>query len=118
MPRALKAAAEALFIPRWGPVNQAQVVPTVGGQTYAGYVEPITVPEWTDATDWAAVADPAVMPGIMVAERFGLMPQIFLAGSETDPAMFANDEQRIKVRHFIAVGVADFRPLHKSNVAG
>ncbi len=117
-PRALKAAAEALFVPRWGPVNQAQVVPTVGGQTYAGYVEPITVPEWTDATDWAAVADPAVMPGIMVAERFGLMPQIFLAGSETDPAMFANDEQRIKVRHFIAVGVADFRPLHKSNVAG
>ena len=45
------------------------------------------------------------------------MPQIFVAGSEIDPAMFANDEQRIKVRHFIAVGVADFRPLHKSNVA-
>ena len=37
-------------------------------------------------------------------------------GSELDPAMFANDEQRIKVRHVIAVGVADFRPLHKSNV--
>jgi hypothetical protein len=30
--------------------------------------------------------------------------------------MFANDEQRLKVRHFIAVGVADYRPLHKSNV--
>ena len=78
--------------------------------TYGGYVEPIIVPEWTDATDWAAVADPAIMPGIMIGERFGLVPQIFVAGTESDPAMFANDEQRIKVRHFIAVGVADFRP--------
>ena len=58
------------------------------------------------------------MPGIMIGERFGLLPQVFVAGSETDPAMFANDETRIKVRHFIAVGVADYRPLHKENVAG
>jgi hypothetical protein len=116
VPRALKAAAEALFIPRWASTNGAQVVPTVGGHTYAGAVEPIVVPEWTDANDYAAVADPAIVPGIMIGERFGLVPQIFLAGSETDPAMFANDEQRIKVRHFIAVGVADFRGLHKENV--
>jgi len=116
VPRELKAQAEALFIPRWGPVTGA-TVPAAGSSTYPGYVEPITVPEWTDATDWAAVADPAIMPGIMIGERFGLMPQIFLAGSEIDPAMFANDEQRIKVRHFLAVGVADFRPLHKNNVA-
>jgi len=117
VPRALKAAAEALFIPRWGPVNMGVVPPSAGAMTYPGYVEPITVPEWTDATDWAAVADPRIMPGIMVGERFGIVPQVFVAGSEIDPAMFANDEQRIKVRHFMAVGVADFRPLHKSNVA-
>jgi hypothetical protein len=115
VPRALKAQAEALFIPRWGPVEGSSANPK-GAQTYPGYVEPITVPEWTDATDWAAVADPRIMPGIMIGERFGMVPQIFIAGSETDPAMFANDEQRLKVRHFIAVGVADFRPLHKSNV--
>ncbi len=118
VPRALKAQAEALFIPRWGPVNMGVTPPSAGSQTYPGYVEPITVPEWTDATDWAAVADPRIMPGVMVGERFGLVPQVFVAGSDQDPAMFANDEQRIKVRHFIAVGVADFRPLHKSNVAG
>jgi hypothetical protein len=117
VPRELKAQAEALFIPRWGPVNQGVTPPSAGAMTYPGYVEPITVPEWTDATDWAAVADPRIMPGVMIGERFGLVPQVFLAGSEIDPAMFANDEQRIKVRHFIAVGVADFRPLHKSNVA-
>ena len=115
VPRALKAAAEALFIPRWASTIEAAIA-AKGGPTYGGYVEPITVPEWTDATDWAAVADPAVMPGIMIGERFGLVPQIFVAGSETDPAMFMNDESRIKVRHFITVGVADFRPLHKSNV--
>jgi hypothetical protein len=115
VPRALKAAAEALFVPRWNSTIDAAIAAS-GGPTYGGYIEPITVPEWTDATDWAAVADPKVMPGIMVGERFGLVPQIFVAGSESDPAMFANDEQRLKVRHFIAVGVADFRPLHKENV--
>ncbi len=115
VPRELKAAAEALFIPRWAVVGIEQAS-TKGGVTYAGYVEPITVPEWTDDTDWCAVADPAIMPGIMIGERFGLLPQIFVAGSEIDPAMFANDESRIKVRHFLAVGVCDFRPFVKSNV--
>lgn len=115
VPRALKAQAESLFIPRWASSIEAAIA-AKGGPTYGGYVEPITVPEWTSTTNWAAVVDPAVMPGIMVGERFGLTPQIFVAGSETDPAMFANDEQRLKVRHFIAVGVADFRPLHKTNV--
>jgi hypothetical protein len=115
VPRALKAAAEALFIPRWAGTVDAAIAAT-GGPTYGGFVEPITVPEWTSATNWAAVADPRVMPGIMIGERFGLVPQIFVAGGENDPAMFANDESRIKVRHFIAVGIADWRPLHKTNV--
>ncbi len=76
----------------------------------------IVVPEWTDANDWAAVCDPDVVPGIMIGERFGLLPEIYIAGDETSPAVFSNDESRIKVRHFIAVGVCDFRPLHKENV--
>jgi hypothetical protein len=85
---------------------------------YYGKVMPIAVPEWTDATDWAAVADPKIAPAIMLGEIFGLTPQIFVAGSDLNGAMFANDESRIKVRQFLAVGVADFRPLHKNNVAG
>ncbi len=114
IPRKLKAGADALFLPRWQ--SQVPSIATSGGPTFGGMVEPVVVPEWTDDTDWAAVADPSVVAGIMIGERFGLVPQIFVAGNETDPAMFANDESRIKVRHFIAVGVADFRPLHKSNV--
>ena len=76
----------------------------------------ITVPEWTDASDWAAVCDPRIVPGIFVGERFGLLPEIFIAGDPTSPAVFSNDEHRLKVRHFMAVWVNDFRPLHKSNV--
>jgi hypothetical protein len=115
VPRALKNQAEALFLPRWEA--QAQNVAPVS-PSWGGRVEPLTVPEWTDATDWAAVVDPKLVPGVMVGEIFGVKPQIFSASSELDPAMFANDESRIKVRQFLTVGVADFRPLHKSNVAG
>lgn len=82
-----------------------------------GSAVPLTVPEWTDATDWAAVCDPVVAPAIFVGERFGLMPEIYIAGNELSPAVFMNDEHRLKVRHFLAVWVNDFRPLHKSNVA-
>ncbi len=116
VPRALKAAAEALFIPRWASTVEAAIA-SKGGPTYGGFVQPLTVPEWTDATDWAAACDPRIAPSIYVGERFGLMPEIFVAGRETDPAVFMNDEHRIKIRHFLAVLVADFRPLHKSNVA-
>lgn len=115
VPIDLQSQAEALFLPRWEA--QAQNVATVS-PTWGGRVEPIVVPEWTDATDYAAVADPKFVQGIMLGEIFGVKPQIFRAGSETDPAMFANDESRIKVRQFLNVGVADWRGLHKENVAG
>jgi len=110
VPRALRGQANNLFLNRQNGYG-------VDNMWY-GQVLPITVPDWTDVTDWAAVADPAIMPGIMVGERFGLVPQVFVAGNDTDPAVFMNDESRIKVRSFLAVGVADFRPLAKNNVAG
>jgi len=52
-----------------------------------------------------------------VGERFGLMPEIFIAGENLSPAVFTHDEHRLKVRHFISVWVNDYRPLHKNNVA-
>ncbi len=116
VPADLIAQAEALFIPRWASTVEAAVA-TKGGPTYGGKVLPLAVPEWTDATDWAAVIDPKMIPGVMIGEIFGLVPQIFSASSDTDPAMFANDESRVKVRQIITVGVADDMPLHKSNVA-
>ena len=78
---------------------------------------PLVVPEWTDADDWAAACDPVIAPAIYVGERFGIMPEIYVAGDELSPAVFMNDEHRLKVRHTLAVWVNDFRPLHKNNVA-
>jgi hypothetical protein len=114
-PRALKGAADALFLPRWASSTIA--IEPVGLPSYGGFVTPLTVPEWTDANDWAAVIDPALLPGIMVGTRYGLVPQIIVAGDQKDPAMFTNDESRLKVRHFLAIGIGNWSALHKSNVA-
>ncbi|MEN6572080.1 MAG: hypothetical protein ABFD24_09585 [Anaerolineaceae bacterium] len=77
----------------------------------------ITCPEFSDVSDWAAVADPRLAPGIIIAERFGLLPEIFIGDGETSGALFTNDELRMKVRHLVSVFVADHRPLYKANVA-
>jgi hypothetical protein len=77
----------------------------------------ITCPEFTDANDWAALADPRLAPGIILGERFGVLPEIIIADGETNGALFTNDEIRMKVRHWVSVFVADFRPLYKANVA-
>ena len=109
VPQALYGAASDLFLPNL----------VGGGNTniMRGLVEPIVVPDFTDATDWAAVADPDILPTIMLGEIFGVKPQVFVAGKECDPAFFANDESRIKVRQFLTVGIANWRGLHKNNVA-
>ena len=112
VPRALRGATNDLFVERKG----GTAFPNTNGQSWYGMVEPLTVPEWTDATDWAAAVDPKYCQSIMIGEIFGIKPQIYTANRETDAAMFANDESRIKVRQFLNVGVADFRGLHKSNV--
>jgi len=77
----------------------------------------ITCPEFSDADNWAAVADPRLAPGIILGERFGVLPEIVIADGETNGALFTNDEIRMKVRHWVSVFVADHRPLYKANVA-
>jgi len=114
VPRALKIQADTLFQTRWA--QELPSAPVLGGPTWGGRVEVVTVPEWTSATNYAAVTDPAIAPAIIVGERFGLKPEIFTAGNDLAPAVFMNDEHRIKVRMFNAVLVQDFRPLHKTNV--
>jgi hypothetical protein len=113
VPRALRKTAFDAFLNAW------DVTANVHSENLLkGTVVPLVVPEWTDATDWAAVCDPDVAPAIILGERFGLVPEVYIAGNETDPAVFMNDETRLKVRQFLALCVGDFRPLHKSNVAG
>lgn len=114
VPRALQLTAMKIIYPTLE--NAANIYSQNQQRGQPGDV--ITVPEWTDATNWAAVVDPRIAPAVFVGERFGLMPEIFIAGDELSPAVFMNDEHRLKVRHFLAVWVNDFRPLHKSNVTG
>jgi hypothetical protein len=110
VPRVLTLTARAILEPEWNAAATYNTENLQRGQP--GDV--ITVPEWTDATDWAAVCDPDVAPAIFVGERFGIQPEIFIAGDELSPAVFMNDEHRLKVRHFLAVWVNDFRPLNKT----
>ncbi len=106
-PKDLAGASADLFLKDWNS----------NGPNMGYGVEPLVCPEFTDATDWAAVADPDLLPGVMLGEIFGLIPKIVIANGDTNPAMFANDEIRYKLRHFLTVGVSNFRALHKNNVA-
>lgn len=116
--------------PKWllVPIELEKTALEIVGQPWATadnkhYLDPryqsagvIVVPEWTDANDWAAACDPQDCPGICIGYRYGREPELFVADEGTVGSMFTNDEMRIKVRFFVAVGVADYRPLHKSNV--
>jgi len=77
----------------------------------------VTVPEWTDPTDWAATADPNDLEGVCIGYRFGRAPEIFVADSDLTGSMFTNDELRVKVRFVYAVGIGNYRALYKNNVA-
>jgi hypothetical protein len=111
IPRDLLLTANQIFAQPWSTTDNKHFE-----TTQRGIAEPVVVPDWTDVSDWAAVANPLLVPGVMIGERFGIMPEIFISGDETSPAVFMNDESRIKVRHFLAVGVADFRPLANNHV--
>jgi hypothetical protein len=77
----------------------------------------IVVDLWTDATDWAAVADPNLYPSLAIGYRYGRTPEIFSVASPTAGLMFSNDVMPVKVRFFYATGPTDWRGLYKENVA-
>ncbi|PKO05471.1 MAG: hypothetical protein CVU41_12640 [Chloroflexi bacterium HGW-Chloroflexi-3] len=113
VPRALRLTARQILYPTFERESNIFSENMLRGEL--GDV--ITVPDWTDANDWAAMADPNLVPGIIIAERFGLMPEIFVAEQEVGFDMLHNDTINLKVRHFLSVFVADYRPLYKANVA-
>ena len=82
-----------------------------------GSAEVIVVPEWTDANDWAGACDPSEVEGVCIGYRFGKEPELFIADEPAVGSMFTNDEMRIKCRFIVAVGIGDYRALHKNNVA-
>jgi len=113
VPRALRLTAQRILYPSFE--REANIVAENLQRGEMGDV--ITCPEMSDANDWAAAADPRLAPAVILGERFGLLPEIYLSDSETSGALFTNDELRMKVRHWVSVFVADYRPLYKANVA-
>ncbi|GAP12899.1 hypothetical protein LARV_00639 [Longilinea arvoryzae] len=113
VPRDLRLTGMQILYPNWE--RQAQIFSENLQRGELGDV--ITVPEFSDANNWAAAADPRLAPAIILGERFGLTPEIFIADNERSGALFTNDELRMKVRHWVSVFVADYRPLFKANVA-
>ncbi len=86
----------------------------------------VVVPDWSDTNNWALVADPKVFPQIFhIFPRGGATPQLFTADNPLAGSLFTNDTLRFKIRmmtyHFSSTydcsPVADFRGLHKNNVA-
>jgi hypothetical protein len=84
---------------------------------------PVAVPHFTDANDWAYIADPNVWPVIHMSfsqEPGGQSfppPEIFAATAETSGLLFAADVLPIKARDEFAYGVNGFRGIGKRNVS-
>lgn len=84
----------------------------------------IAVPDWTDATDWAAIVDPRLHPVLHMAYANSPaggshpMPEIFEVTSETSGLMFSNDTLPVKVRDWWSYGVSTHVGIAKHVVAG
>lgn len=113
VPRALQLTAQKILYPTLAYESGITSENMQRGQ----FGDVVTCPEFSDPTDWAVVADPLVAPSIYIGERFGLLPEVYIADNQLEGSLFTNDEIRIKARHFLSVFVADYRPLYKSNVS-
>ncbi len=112
VPRSLRLTAQRVLYPSLAYEADITSENLQRGQ----FGDVITCPEFSEGSNWAAVADPAIAPAVYIGERFGLMPEIYIADNQVSGALFTNDEIRVKARHFLNVMVADYRPLYKSNV--
>lgn len=94
----------------------------VGREVWDPRPEPIAVPDWTDANDWAYLVDPALHPVLMIsyAQAPGggqhAMPEIFSVTSPQAGLVFSNDTLPVKVRDWYAYGITGYRGVGKRNV--
>lgn len=80
--------------------------------------EVIGVPYWTDANDWAAVADPRRIPTIEIGFLDGREePELFVQDMPNVGSMFNNDKITYKIRHIYSGAVMDYRGFYKAVVA-
>ncbi len=118
--RRLGARPERLLVPIELEATASQIIGSdvmdnnLQRNVRKGSAQVVVCPEFTDANDWAALADPMKNPAIGVGFRFGRVPEVF-----SDPGgqrMFTNDQMDLKARFFFTVGVIDYRAVLKRNV--
>lgn len=93
---------------------------TNNDKTYVQTLNPEVIPinYWTDANDWAMVADPMKCPTIEIGFLDGQeTPDLFVQDMPNVGSMFSNDKLTYKIRHIYGGNVIDFRGLRKHVVA-
>jgi hypothetical protein len=89
-------------------------------KTYVQSLNPVVIPinYWTDANDWAMVANPRKCPTIEIGFLDGNeTPDIFVQDMPNVGSMFSNDKLTYKIRHIYGGTVVDFRGMRKHVVA-
>jgi len=96
--------------------NKDATVPNIHSTYLKDYV---SVPYWTDATDWVAVADPAMIPTIEVGFYQGKQePELFVQDQPNVGSVFTADKITYKIRHIWGYTVLDYRGFYKNVAAG
>jgi hypothetical protein len=77
-------------------------------------VEPLWVPEFTDANDWFLVADPSLMDTIEIGFLDDQQePELFIEDNPVSGSAFTADKIRYKIRHVYGGAVLDFRGFYR-----
>lgn len=109
VPPELQEAAFNLFVRNQN--NDKTFIQTVNPEV-------IAVPYWTDANDWAVVADPRQIPTIEVGFLNGREePELFVQDMPNVGSLFSNDQVTYKIRHIYSGAVMDYRGFYKAVVA-
>ncbi len=77
-------------------------------------LEPLWVPELTDAEDWYMVADPSLMDTIEIGFMDDMRePELFIEDNPAAGSGFSADKIRYKIRHVYGGAVLDFRGFYR-----
>jgi hypothetical protein len=92
---------------------------TNNDETFVQSLKPTVIPVWywSDANDWATVADPNDIPFLEIAFLDGNEePELFVQDNPNVGSMFANDTVTYKQRHIYGGNVTDYRGSTKAVV--
>jgi len=92
---------------------------TNNDETFVQSLKPTVIPVWywSDANDWATVADPNDIPFLEIAFLDGNEePELFVQDNPSVGSMFSNDMVTYKIRHIYGGNVTDYRGSTKGVV--